>query len=162
MTVYRTALLLSLAALSTILGAYFFEFGLGLKPCPLCLIQRIPYYAMIPLAALAAWLATRQVTLARWLLVAIVLTMVVSAGLGIYHSGVEWHFWAGPQDCAGGDAVAEITDVLKALSEEEVVRCDEAAWRFVGLSLAGWNVLISLALAILAARAAYGSNSTSQ
>jgi disulfide bond formation protein DsbB len=71
--------------------------------------------------------------------------------LGIYHAGVEWHWWAGPADCSG-----PLTDLrtggslLDQLHAVHVVRCDEAAWRFLGLSLAGYNVLISLALAVIA------------
>ena len=71
--------------------------------------------------------------------------------LGTYHAGVEWHWWAGPADCSG-----PLTDLrtggslLNQLHAVHVVRCDEAAWRFLGLSLAGYNVLVSLALAIIA------------
>ena len=77
--------------------------------------------------------------------------MLWNAGLGVYHSGVEWHWWPGPQDCSGarrdfGPAAACSTRCRTT----RVVRCDEAAWRFLGLSLAGYNVLISLALAAIA------------
>ena len=78
--------------------------------------------------------------------------MIVSAGLGIHHAGVEWGFWAGPSDCGGAAAPAagNVGDFLNQLQTTRVVNCAEAAWRFLGLSLAGWNVLISLALAALA------------
>ncbi|MGE0231987.1 MAG: disulfide bond formation protein B, partial [Flavobacteriaceae bacterium] len=108
-------------------------------------------YIGIPLAGVAAILASTRPTIARLLLAAFAVAMLVGAGLGVYHAGVEWKFWQGPTACAGGaDNVSGITDVLKAMREQAVVRCDEAAWRFLGLSLAGWNVLISLALAGIA------------
>jgi disulfide bond formation protein DsbB len=78
--------------------------------------------------------------------------MLCSAALGAYHAGVEWHFWAGPTDCSGPmtdfTAQGPLLDQLRSI---RVVRCDEAAWRFLGISLAGYNVLISLALAAVAA-----------
>jgi disulfide bond formation protein DsbB len=77
---------------------------------------------------------------------------LVSAGLGIYHSGVEWGFFAGPNDCGGapGAAAGSVGDFLKELETTRVVSCTEAAWRFAGLSLAGWNAVISLGLVALA------------
>jgi disulfide bond formation protein DsbB len=139
---------------ATIGGAWFFQYGLGLSPCPLCLEQRIPYYGAIPLAALVAFAALRKAS--PLVLVGglglIALVMLTSAGLAIYHAGVEWHWWAGPQECAGQIAdFGSAQDLMKRLQTTRVVRCDEAAWRFLGLSLAGYNALISLALAALAA-----------
>ena len=135
-------------SLATLCGAWFFEYVLKLAPCPLCLMQRIPYHVIIPLSLLLAIAAACSVV------------------LGIYHAGVEWHWWAGPADCSG-----PLTDLrtggslLDQLHAVHVVRCDEAAWRFLGLSLAGYNVLISLALAVIAgfglaaARLAHGVTS---
>jgi disulfide bond formation protein DsbB len=81
--------------------------------------------------------------------------MLWNAGLGVYHSGVEWKWWQGPQECAGTlDDLGAAGGLLNKLQSITVVRCDEAAWRFLGLSLAGYNVLISLALAGVAAWAA--------
>jgi len=78
--------------------------------------------------------------------------MLFSAGLGAYHAGVEWRWWAGPSDCSGPMTDFTINGpLLKQLQSIHVVRCDEAAWRLFGLSLAGYNVLISLALAAIAA-----------
>ena len=134
-------------------GAWYFQYVVGLAPCPLCLQQRIPYYIVIPLAALIAvgarYGASRRVLAGGLLLTALVL--LVGAGLGVYHAGVEWKWWAGPQDCAGaGFTSGAAGNLLNRMQTSQVVRCDEAAWRFVGLSLAGWNVLISLGLAALA------------
>ena len=138
----------------TILGAWFFQYGLGLKPCPLCLEQRYPYYFAIPLAVLVVlgdrFGASRKVLLAA--LVAIALGMLWNATLGAYHSGVEWRWWPGPQECSGAlDDLGSAGGLRERLQSITVVRCDEAAWRFLGLSLAGYNVIISLALAAVAA-----------
>ena len=147
------AVAIALGATATILGAWFFEYVLGYIPCPLCLQQRIAYYIAIPLAAIIAAGA-----LARWprnLLAAglaiVAIAMVVNAALGVYHSGVEWKWWLGPQSCGAGFSNLSSGSLLERAQSARIVRCDEAAWRFLGLSLAGYNVLISLALAGIAA-----------
>ena len=139
---------------ATLAGAWFFEYGLKLAPCPLCLMQRIPYHVMIPLSLLLAIAAVVRAPL-KLLLVgfaAVAIAACCSIVLGTYHAGVEWHWWAGPADCSG--PLSDLRTggpLLDRLHAVHVVRCDEAAWRFLGLSLAGYNVLISLALAIIAA-----------
>ena len=142
-------------ALATLLGAWFFQFVLGYPPCPLCLDQRIPYYVVIPLSLLLAMAATRRaprpIVTAGFVL--ILIAVLCGAALGAYHAGVEWHFWPGPADCSGPLAAlnggGSMLDQLKNL-DVHVVRCDQAAWRFLGISLAGYNVLISLAMAAIA------------
>ncbi len=145
--------LILLVAAATLASVWILQLGFGLAPCPLCLVQRWPYYAALPLAAGTAWLGHRGRTqAARIGLGLLALLMLVSAGLGAYHAGVEWGWWAGPTDCAGtGQTTQRATDLLKSLNTVRVVRCDEAAARFLGLSLAGWNALVSLALAAAAA-----------
>jgi disulfide bond formation protein DsbB len=149
----RAALAVALGGAATIIGAWIFQYGFGYPPCPLCLEQRYAYYFAIPLAVML-WLgitygAQRKVIVVGF--AAIAAGMLYNAGLGAYHSGVEWHFWQGPSDCSGslGD-LGGGGGLLQQLQNTRVVRCDAAAWRFLGLSLAGYNVLISLALAALA------------
>jgi disulfide bond formation protein DsbB len=145
--------------LAAILGAYFFQFVMGLPPCPLCLEQRYAYYISIPLAAMIllglSVGSSRKVLLLA--LLAIAVAMLWNASLGVYHSGVEWKWWPGPQDCSG--TVPNFStggSLIDQMNKAKVVRCDEAAWRFLGLSLAGYNVLISLGLAAIAALGAAG------
>ncbi|MBL0406188.1 disulfide bond formation protein B [Microvirga aerilata] len=146
LTIRQAALAVALAAAATVGGALVFEHVFGYVPCKLCLIQRNPYYFAIPLGLAAAVLPPRWGRIGLWLLA---LVFIVSAGLGAYHAGVEWGFWAGPSDCGGGSGAGagNVGDFLNQLQTTRVVSCTEAAWRFLGLSLAGWNVLISLGLA---------------
>ena len=158
------AVLIVLVALATIGGALLSEHVFGLVPCKLCLLQRQPYYWGIPLAILVA-LAPQG--LLRPGLLILSLVFLVSAGLGAYHSGVEWGWFLGPSDCGGGSGAAPgaVGDFLQSLNNVRVVSCTEAAWRFLGLSLAGWNALVSLALAglaVLGAARDQGSSSVSQ
>jgi disulfide bond formation protein DsbB len=137
----------------TICGFFFFQYVMDLPPCPLCLEQRMPYYVGVPLAALL-WLgagfgASRKVMVLGFL--AIVALMLWGGGLGAYHAGVEWKFWPGPQDCSGPiNKFGAARDLMSQLQNVTVVRCDEAAWRFLGISLAGYNVLVSLFLVLTA------------
>ena len=141
---------IALVGSATLIGAWIFQYGVGLSPCPLCLEQRIAYYVAIPLSVMIllglSVGATHKVLMLA--LLAIAAAMLWNAGLGVYHSGIEWHWWPGPQDCSGtGADFSKSGGLLQQMQNTRVVRCDEAAWRFLGLSLAGYNVLISLALA---------------
>jgi disulfide bond formation protein DsbB len=151
--IVASATVIAIAGALTILGAWFFQYGLGLKPCPLCLEQRYPYYFAIPLAVLVLMGesvgSSRKVLIAA--LIAITAGMLWNAGLGAYHAGIEWKLWAGPRDCSGTlDSLGSAGSLLDELKTMSPVRCDEAAWRFLGISLAGYNMLISLALAAIA------------
>ncbi len=144
----NTCWLIGFVAFATIAGAWIFE-AFGYAPCELCLTQRWTYYAGVPLAILVAlWNPS-------WIKPALVLMAVLwlgSAVFGVYHSGVEWGWWQGPTACSGGDELGfgeGLPDLTKT-----AVKCNEAAIRILGLSLAGWNAVISFALAMLAVRAA--------
>jgi disulfide bond formation protein DsbB len=137
-------------ASATIAAAWAFQIIGGYVPCPLCLEQRWPYYATLPIAIVLLLAGGRELLLRTGLLL-IALIMFASALLAVYHAGIEWRWWQGPQACSGG---AGLTGTLPDLSNLSVVRCDEAALRILGLSLAGWNALISLLIAGLALAAA--------
>src|SRR5580704_17218329 len=138
---------------ATILGAWYFQYVLKLPPCPLCLEERLPYHIVIPLSLLLAIAAIVRAPRALIIVgfLAIVAAMLCSAALGAYHAGVEWRWWPGPTDCSGPMSDFTAKPLLDQLRTMRIVRCDEAAWRFLGLSLAGYNVLISLVLAAIAA-----------
>jgi len=146
---------LAIAAISaaTLAGAWFFQLALDIRPCPLCLEQRYAYYLAIPLGALLAFAAVKDTP--RSVLVAGLVILAAAAlgnaWLGAYHAGVEWQFWQGPTECSGPVAnLGSAGSLLQRLDTVKVVRCDEVQWRFLGLSLAGYNVLISLAMAAIA------------
>ncbi len=147
-----SALAIAALAFATIAGAWGFEWA-GHPPCDLCLEQRYAYYGGIPLAlmvaAAAAAKAPRAVLTAGFALLTAM--FLYNAGLAVYHSGVEAKFWAGPTACTGGAMAPAGGDLLKQLETVKVVRCDEVSLRVFGLSLANWNILISAALAALAA-----------
>jgi len=147
------AAIVAAVGLLTICGFFFFQFVMKLPPCPLCLEERNAYYVAVPLAALlmlgASYGASRKVLLLGFLVIAAV--MLWNTGLAAYHAGIEWKFWPGPQDCSGPiDKFGSAADLMKQLQSISLVRCDQAAWRFLGLSLAGWDVLVSLGLACTA------------
>ena len=148
------ALAIAAVAAATLAGAWFFELVLDIRPCPLCLEQRYAYYLALPLALVVAFAASRgaprQVVLAGFAV--LLLAALANAWLGGYHAGVEWKFWQGPTDCSGPVVdLGSAGTLLQRLDTVKVIRCDEVQWRFLGLSLAGYNVLISLAMAAIAA-----------
>ena len=152
LTPARAATLVFLAAFATIAGAWIFEWA-GYLPCELCLKQRWAYYGGVPLAAvvaIAAGAGARSPAAIGLALLALV--FAGSAIFGVYHAGVEWGFWQGPQDCTGALVKPpSIQDFLKQLETVKVVRCDAVAIRILGLSLAGWNAVISAGLVAVAA-----------
>jgi disulfide bond formation protein DsbB len=148
------ALLLTLGMAATVGGALAFEHIGGYIPCALCLLQRDPYYYGIPVAAAAALSAFLggPAWLTRGLLGLAGLMMLVGAGLGVYHAGVEWSFWEGPATCATSaqGVTQNAGDLLAELNSKHGPSCTEASFRLLGLSFAGWNVIASLILAAIA------------
>ena len=143
--------------LTTILGAWAFEYA-GYLPCELCLKQRFAYYAAVPLSLLVALAGRNNPAVLRSGLLLLGLVMLASCVFGIYHAGVEWKFWQGPTTCTGGgDFAGGLPDLTK-----KAVMCDQAAIRIFGISLAGYNALISAALSLFAFSKVYGSSSASQ
>jgi|SRR5271165_3169476 len=127
-------------------GAWTFEY-FGVKPCPLCLDERVPYYLAIPAGLIAAWVARPAPKFAALILAVFCLAFLYNSGLAFYHSGVEWHFWKGPQTCSG-ESVELTHSLANALKHLNPIRCDEASLRILGLSLAGYNCLISAAISV--------------
>ncbi|MGA7324109.1 MAG: disulfide bond formation protein B [Rhodomicrobium sp.] len=157
LTLENGALIVAALSFLTLAGAWLFQFA-GYKPCPLCLEERIPYYAAVAGGALAAYLAGRAPRVTALLLAAACVGLLYNAGLGIYHAGAEWHFWPGPSTC-GGDDIQSTSSLAARLRHNDAVRCDEAAVRIFGLSLAGYSVLISAGLALVGAVSIYRDRS---
>ena len=149
MTQRSLALLAAAGSAALLLGALGFQYIGGLAPCHLCYLQRYPHAAAIVIGGLAAVLGTR---ILGWLGAAAVLT---SAGIGIYHTGVERGWWEGPTTCTSGNAAVLTPDELfEQIMNAPLIRCDEVAWSMLGLSMASWNAVISVGLALTWIRAA--------
>jgi disulfide bond formation protein DsbB len=150
----RRALVILVAALVTLAAVWILQ-GLGYAPCELCLTERYAFYAGAPLAALTAFFANRSAhRLARALFGTIALIFLANVVLALYHVGVEQHWWPGPTACTGSlTAPLDVNDLANALNSVRVVNCDEVQLRILGLSLAGWDAVVSAALAIYAALA---------
>jgi disulfide bond formation protein DsbB len=144
----QLAMLLAVGAGLTVAVALAFEHWGGYRPCPLCLKERIAYFAAVPAGLVAAlMLSTGRRAFAHTILVLAALGLLWNAGLGVYHSGVEWKWWPGPAECGVAGELAGTESLIESIESEKRIRCDEAPWRFIGLSFAGWSALISLALA---------------
>lgn len=134
-------------------GAWAFQIFGGLAPCELCLWQRWPHWIVI-LGALAALpFARRLGTGGRSALIALTgLVWLAGAGIAGFHVGVEQHWWPGLEACGTGGigAGAGFDDLKAAILAAPVIRCDEVPWSLFGVSLAGYNFIVSLALAALA------------
>lgn len=139
------AAVLLLGALSLLAGAYGFQYVGGLAPCEMCWWQRYALMAVAAIAGLA--LVTGSGIIARLAVPA----MLVDSGIALFHVGVEQKWWQGITRCTAppvaGDAKAMMADLLA----QPLVRCDAIAWQMFGISMAGWNGLIALTLAGVAA-----------
>lgn len=153
---YQLGALALLVAAFTILTALGFQYIGGYVPCMLCLVERYAYYAGIPVLFVALVLTAggyRRVAALLFVLVA--LAFLANSGLGIYHAGAEWKFWPGPSACGGGESLTSSAgNLLNDIQHIKVIKCDEAALRFLGISFAGWNVVASVLLMAIAFGAA--------
>ena len=143
-----------LCGMAAIVGsALAFEHIGGFAPCALCLEQRTPYYigiGVLGAAIIATFIEAPAMILKAGLAIAFA-CLLATAAMGVYHAGVEWSFWAGPESCSAGmtGEGAGAGGLLDSLATSKPPACDEAAGRFLGLSFAGWNVLAALALAAI-------------
>lgn len=147
----ETALLSAVLMLAI---AHGFEAFLGLMPCTLCLRAREVYWLAIAVAIVA--IVLKRTPFARqtapWLDLALGLIFLFGAGLAFYHAGVEWKWWPGPTTCSGGgggggSSAGGVADLI-AGGAASAPMCDKIVWSFLGLSMAGWNVIVSLKLAV--------------
>ena len=147
LTTKRFAAMVLLASLAVLGTALLSQYWGGLVPCELCLLQRWPWRVAIVLAAVAFLIGDRIPFTVTALTIALV--FFISAGLGFYHVGVEQHWFAGPTACSAsaGLTATTIEELRRQLEAAPVVMCDQVQWALFGVSLAGWNMVASLALA---------------
>lgn len=143
MTRTQTALLAAAGSAGLLLGALAFQYIGGLAPCVLCIWQRWPHVIALAFAALYFWRKNPA------LAVLAALAALTSAGIGVFHVGVEQGWWEGLAQCS--------VNTLEGVSAEDLLNtevnvgapaaCDKVAWSLMGVSMAGWNVLASTAIA---------------
>lgn len=138
--------LIGLAGLGSLLllgGAFLFQ-ALGYAPCPMCLWQRYPHALAIVIALIAFMVPGRLLPLGG------ALAALTTAGIGVFHTGVERKWWDGPKTCSSGSTEGlSAEELLDQILAAPVIRCDEVAWSLMGLSMATWNAVISLGLAVI-------------
>ena len=153
-TFQKNALLAASGSVALMLGALAFQYIGGYAPCKMCFWQRWPHGLAMALIPLLLFIPNRLIALLGAAL------MVVSAGLGLFHAGVEQKWWEGPTSCTGSGLNA--TDNLLDFSAPvKLVLCDEIVWDLFGITMAGWNAIFSVVLVVLWLRA-YASSSASQ
>ena len=129
-------------------GALYFQYVVGLAPCEMCHWQRWPHMVVIAVG-LAAVAATRWPRLALACVWAAIAALAVTSAIGVFHAGVEFHWWQGPQSCTGRiPSGLTVEQLKKYLAAAPMVRCDQTAWSMGGISMAGWNAILSFGLAI--------------
>ena len=149
-------------SIGIILGALGFEYIGGYQPCPMCLQQRYAYYLAIPVLFAALIL----VAMAKWPIATLLyfltaLVFLANAAFGVFHAGVEWGYWAPPSTCTAGAAHSLGTggaSLLQSLKNVTTADCSEPALRIFGLSLAGWNAVVCIALCIASLKAAFAAS----
>jgi len=146
MTRKRTLILMAAAgSLVLLLGAWAFQYIGGMAPCKMCIWQRYPHGAAIVIGALA--FALPSVRLLPLLGAAAAAT---TSGIGIYHAGVERGLWEGPSSCTSGSISGlSAEELMEQIMAAPLVRCDEIPWEMFGLSMAGWNALLSAGLVLV-------------
>jgi disulfide bond formation protein DsbB len=127
--------------------AYAFEYFAHLPPCILCLYQRVPYAIVIFLMLLAMIFHPHK-QISRALFVISSLVLLTGAGLAVFHVGVEQHIWAGTSECGNVISADSIASLREQLLAQPIIRCDKIAWSLFGVSMAGYNFLISISLAL--------------
>lgn len=141
-TARRPLFAILVASIVVIGAALLSQYWGNLRPCELCLIERWPYYTAIAIALLALLVATPE--LQRTALLVLALLFLASTSLGFYHVGVEQHWFPGPTACTNGGRTPQTLEELKQmLAHTQTVMCDEIQWSLWGISLAGWNSIIS-------------------
>lgn len=138
----RARLLALLIPAALLAGAWGSQLIGHLYPCEMCHWQRWPHYAAL-VAALAAFALPRE---AKGLTLLAALLIAASGAIGVYHAGVEWGWWHGVTACTSTVTMTgtSAADRLASIMRAPMIRCDVAQWRLFGVSLAGWNALVSL------------------
>lgn len=142
-----TLLFLLLSSIAALTGAYISQYIFNLQPCILCLYQRKPFFVIIALTSLALFFLKSE-KIKKITIYLCALLLLINAAIAIYHAGVEKKIFQGPTTCSSENLnnIDNLEDLKEALSKTKAIRCDEPAFVFLGLSMAGWNVIYCLGL----------------
>ena len=148
MTQRQYFLAAALGSAALMLGALAFQHIGGMAPCKLCIWQRYPHVVAIVLGALALAVGNAHARLV--IILAGAVSAAITAGIGIYHAGVEQGIFEGPTSCTSG-SISDLSadDLLSQIMSAPLVRCDDIPWQLAGISMAGWNAIVSLLLCAL-------------
>lgn len=139
-------LLIAAASAAALALAFIGQYGFDLPPCVLCIWQRWPHGAAVVLG-LAAWAFRDWRAVSVAMLALAVAAELATGGIGAFHVGVEQGWWQGTAECGTTETATDLDALRSQIMSQPIVRCDEVAFAFLGLSMAGWNVLLALALA---------------
>jgi disulfide bond formation protein DsbB len=150
---WRATAAVTAAAAAILATVYVAQYGFDLWPCSLCYVQRVPYFLVVVMGGLSLMPAVDSRS-RRVVLFHLVGLFALGAGFALYHAGVEMHWWLGPTACTGGAGTVSLDDLTAALNKPAHPSCDQPAFQFLGISMAGYNVVASLCLAAASLAAA--------
>ena len=130
-----------------LLSAFYLEYFHNAFPCDLCITQRWFHALIISYSLVAILISKNNFLINKLILIGLSITWIASSIAGLYHFGIEMNFWKGPDECSS--AIDFSKDTLKYLLNKSAIKCDEVMFKILGLSLAGWNALISFAMFLI-------------
>jgi len=145
----QVGLVALIASAALLGGAYYFQYVVGLEPCDLCWLQRYPHMAAIALG-LASVASFAKPKLSFIFALGAIIALFITAGIGVYHFGVEHHWWLGPSSCTSRlPSGLSAEELKKRLFSTKMVLCDSIPWQMWGISMAGWNAILSGGIALV-------------
>ena len=150
----KSCFIIILFSTAALIAAFAFEYIGGLKPCSLCIYQRIPHGLAIALCMVTLVFKLSPPSVVP-LFIILALTSLVGAGIALFHVGVEQQFWSGTQGCGSNIEATSVEAFRLQLLQQPIVRCDEIAWSLFGVSMAGYNLILSLGLSFIPAFAIF-------
>ena len=132
---------------SMLLSAFYLEYFHDAFPCDLCITQRWFHALIISYSLIAIFIHEKKILANKFILIGLSITWIASSVAGLYHFGIEMNFWSGPDECSSSIDFSK--DLLKYLLNKSPIKCDEVMFKILGLSLAGWNALMSFVMFLI-------------
>jgi disulfide bond formation protein DsbB len=147
LTLRQTGILFAAISITVLVTVYISQIFFGMKPCHLCLLERIPYFVAVALSLLLIIRPDKEI------LYLLTLAFVASFGLGLFHFGVEQKWWTYASNCTATNLFkpgASVDDMMAALKQAPIMRCDQTIPFLFGIGMAFYNMLASFCFAVLA------------